>query len=235
MVHAGERWNWPHRHVTATPSLLSVGRVAWAIFRFRPNHWWSVAHQNTWSLCPWQHSAVLTTFDSPMHGVDCASWSRQTFRHANHAVKPALPGCPGAREGVAARGGRGSRTENTPFERAMHRTNSSLERQYVCCRCHQRRSRSITPSSELNSRHPSRQGTTVPLILCTTRGAFPNRTSPVAATTSKTQDRRVSDTRLVTIATENLPALSHLLAALLASCSVNIMTSERKHPEGCST
>jgi hypothetical protein len=29
---------------------------------------------------------------------------------------PALPGCPGAREGVAARGGRGSRTGNTPFE-----------------------------------------------------------------------------------------------------------------------
>jgi hypothetical protein len=41
---------------------------------------------------------------------DCVPWSTQTLRHANHAIKPAPWGAPGARERIAARGGRGSRT-----------------------------------------------------------------------------------------------------------------------------
>lgn len=47
--------------------------------------------------------------------VDCASWSRLAFRHANHAIKPAPQGLSGARQDAVAQGGTGSRTEITPF------------------------------------------------------------------------------------------------------------------------
>jgi hypothetical protein len=53
-------------------------------------------------------------------GVDCALWSRQALRHANHTVKAALLRRPGAREGAAAREGRGSRTGNTPIDSLTH-------------------------------------------------------------------------------------------------------------------
>ena len=98
--------------------------------------------------------------------------------------------------------------------------------QYFLRRYHHRRTRSVIPSSELNSLHPSPQGTTAPLTLSTTRGAFPNRASPLDATTAKIQDRRVSATRLVAIATARLRARSHSFAALLASCSVIMLASE---------
>jgi hypothetical protein len=61
-------------------------------------------------------------------GVDCASWSRQTFRHANHAAKTAPLGHPGMRERAAALGGRGSRTGITPFEWAMHQRRAAERR-----------------------------------------------------------------------------------------------------------